>query len=230
MNNEKVDFKYLNFLSMLYVTIMLITCVMIYKIVDIGFAFASASTLIIPFWYFLSDIITEVYGYNISRNLIWSAIFCQFVFAALCVGLISLKSPISYVGQGAYIQVLGDSLRVAVSSFIAVFLGAFTNIYVLSKWKILLKGRYFWLRCLWSSAVGEAIFTVVAFTLEFYSKVSSHQLLQLILISYCIKLSIAPVAIFPISIITSILKKLENISHAETFNGSYNPFIFKQAK
>lgn len=202
---------------------MLSTAVLIYKVVTLGPLVASAATLAIPFWYFLGDIIAEVYGYKMSRRLIWSAIICQFIFAVLCTSLIKLNSPPTWLHQDAYNQVLGSLFRVSIGSFIAVFCGAFINIYALTKWKILLKGRYFWLRSIGATAVGEAIFTVVAFVIEFLGTIPTSQLIQLILASYGIKLFIAPIAATPSSMVATLLKKLEGVDIYDN-NTDFNPF------
>jgi uncharacterized integral membrane protein (TIGR00697 family) len=106
-----------------------------------------------PLWFVLGDVIAEVYGYKAARHVIWMAIICQFIFALSCAILISFDSPDGWANQGAYNQVLGKLPRVAFASFFAIVSGAFINAYAISKWKILLHGKYFWLRSLGASAV-----------------------------------------------------------------------------
>src|SRR5438552_2766771 len=96
---SKAHYKYLTFLCMLYMTIKLTTVVLIYKIITIGPFSASASTLVIPFWFVMGDVITEVYGYKVARHMIWMAIICQFIFAFACAGLIALHAPIGWSHQ-----------------------------------------------------------------------------------------------------------------------------------
>ena len=88
----------------------------------------------------------------------------SFIFAFSCAGMISFKTPSGWAYQESYDQVLGKLPRVAIASFLAIFVGAFINAYAISKWKILLRGRYFWLRSLGASAIGEFIFTIVPFS------------------------------------------------------------------
>lgn len=214
-----MHYKCLTVLSMLYMTIKLITIILIYKIIAIGPLSASASTLIIPFWFFLSDIITEVYGYDISKQIIWTAIICQFIFAFICAGLISLHSPPLWPYQSAYDQVAGKLPRVALASFFAITIAAFINAYILTKWKILLRGKYFWLRSLGATAIGELIFTVIAYLTEFLGTTSLSTLSQLMAISYSIKLLASPILVIPSALIATWIKKVEGF---EIHNDSIN--------
>jgi uncharacterized integral membrane protein (TIGR00697 family) len=223
MKQNKGMYKYFTSLSMLYMTIKLITVLLIYKVIVVfGFS-ATASTLVMPFWFFLGDIITEVYGYKAARRLIWAAIFCQCIFALVCAGMIKLDSPIFWTGQAAYDQVLGKLPKVAFASSLAIMCGAFINAYALAKWKILLKGKYFWARSLGASSIGELIFTALAYLIEFSGIVPIPALVQLMMISFVVKLILGPLLVIPAMIITSILKKLEGIDVYD-YCTNFNPF------
>lgn len=223
MNLNFKPYKFLTPLSMLYMTLKLITVVLIYKIISIGPFSASASTLVMPLWFVMGDVIAEVYGYKVARQIIWLAIFCQFVFVFVCSALISCESPLGWMHQEAYLQVFGKLPRVALASFLAIVTGAFINAYAISKWKILLHGKYFWLRSLGASAIGELVFTIVAYVTEFLGVVPVSQLLQLMLISYVIKLILNPILVIPSFLLVNMLKRLENIDIYD-FNINFNPF------
>lgn len=208
---------------MLYMTIKLTTVVLIYKIISIGSFSASASTLVMPFWFVMGDIITEVYGYKVAREMIWIAIICQFLFAFFCTGLVSLNAPLGWSHQEAYDQVLGKLPRVTLASFFAIIAGAFVNAYTISKWKIFLHGKHFWLRSLAASSVGELFFTMVAYFTEFIGIVPISKLLHLMIISYVIKLILNPILVIPSSFAAFILKKLEGIDTYD-IGVNFNPF------
>lgn len=208
---------------MLYMTVKLVTVILIYKIISIGPFIASASTLVMPLWFVMGDIIAEVYGYKVARQLIWSAILCQFLFAFTCGMLNSFHSPSGWGDQEAYNQVLGKLPRVAFASFLAILSGAFVNAYSISKWKIFFRGKYFWLRCLGASAIGEFIFTIVAYSTEFFGLVSSSHVVHLIVISYVIKIIFGLILILPAMYIAEVLKKAESIDPYDYLT-SFNPF------
>lgn len=217
------QYKCLTILTMLYMTVKLMTVVLIYKIILLGPLSATASTLIMPFWFFLGDIIAEVYGYKVSRHVIWMTLLCQFVFAFVCFGMTQLNSPPTWLYQEAYDQVFGKLPRVAVASFLAITFGAFLNAYILSKWKILLKGKYFWLRSLGASTIGEAIFTMIAYLTEFLGVVPLSTLIQLMTISFVVKILMGPILVIPASILARIIKKIEGVD-AYDYSTNFNPF------
>jgi uncharacterized integral membrane protein (TIGR00697 family) len=220
VNNQ---YKCLTALAMLYMTVKLITVILIYKTILIGPFTATASTLIMPFWFFIGDIIAEVYGYKISRHVIWMTLLLQFLFAFTCFGMLHLHSPPGWLHQDAYEQVLGKLPRVAFASFLAITLGAFINAYILTKWKILLKGKHFWLRSLGASTIGEAIFTLTAYLTEFLGIIPFSTLMQLMAISFLAKLIIGPILVTPASIIAKIIKKIEGVDIYD-YSTNFNPF------
>ena len=205
------QYKCLTPLAMFYMAIKLVTVLLIYKIVALGSTNTTAATIIIPLWFLTGDVIAEVYGYNISKQIIWAAIICQFAFAFICAALIKLPSPVDWAYQGAYDHVLGSLPRVAFASFIAIVCGAFVNAYTVSKWKIMLNGKLFWLRSLGASIIGEAVFTILAFSVEFLGLVPFHTVMQLMAMSFLTKLLVSPILVIPSSIVAAIIKKIEGI-------------------
>lgn len=225
--------KCLTFMSMIYLTIKLMTILLIYKIVTIGPFTITASTIIIPIWFLIGDIIAEEYGYEISKQLIWITLLCQFIFAFSCALLIKLGSPPSWSHQAAYEQILGSLPRVAIASFIAIFFGALLNASLLTKWKILLNGKYFWLRSLAASAIGEAIFTIAAYLIEFLGVVPFATLIELMTISFITKIIVGLIFVFPSSLIAALLQKIEGIgqnNNAENFKIEGNKFFVMDLK
>jgi queuosine precursor transporter len=223
------QYKCLTPIAMFYMTIKLVTILLIYKIVNIGPITTTAATIIIPLWFYTGDVIAEVYGYNTSKQIIWATLICQFIFACLCASLINLPSPANWAYQGAYDHVLGNLPRVVTASFIAIVCGAFVNAYTVSKWKVLLKGRLFWLRSLGSSIIGEAVFVIIALSIEFIGVTPWKTLLQLMLISFIIKVAISPILVIPSSILAALIKKIEKIDVYD-YDLEFNPFKIKFPK
>jgi uncharacterized integral membrane protein (TIGR00697 family) len=223
------QYKCLTPLAMFYMTIKLVTILIIYKIVAIGPITTTAATIIIPLWFVTGDLIAEVYGYDISKQIIWTALICQFIFAILCTTLINLPSPVNFTHQSAYDHIFGRLPRVAISSFIAIVSGAFVNAYIVSKWKVLLKGRLFWLRSMGASIIGEAVFVIISLGMEFIGVLPVQTILQLILISFALKIAVNPILIIPSSIMAAILKKIEKIDVYD-YDLTFNPFKIRLAK
>ncbi|MGQ3892026.1 queuosine precursor transporter [Legionella sp. CNM-4043-24] len=220
---HKPQYKALTFLSMIYITLILAADVLIYKLAHVGSLTLTVGSLVTPFWFVMTDIIAEVYGYQIARRLIWSGIACGFLFTMICVTLIQFPSPETWPYQPAYDQVLGKLVRVFIGSLAGVIIGAFANTYLITKWKILVHGKYFWLRTIGSSAIGQLAFTIITLTYDLFGVLPLHQIAQLIFISFTIKLILTALFAIPSSIFVYYLKKLENIDIYD-YKTNFNPF------
>jgi queuosine precursor transporter len=211
---------------MFYMTIKLATVLLIYKIITIGSITTTAATLIIPLWFVTGDIIAEVYGYNISKQVIWTALLCQFVFAFICALLIHLPSPSNWTHQEAYNHVLGNLPRIVFASFLAIVCSAFINAYIVSQWKVLLKGKLFWLRSLGASIIGEFVFVFLALSVEFLGVVPIYTLFQLITLSFLMKVITNPILVIPSAILTAFIKKIEGVEVYD-YDLEFNPLKIK---
>lgn len=222
------QYKAFSLLAMIYITIILSADVLIYKIVNFGSITITVGSLVTPFWFVMTDIIAEVYGYQLTRRLIWSGIVCGLLFTIICVSLIHLPSPTYWHYQSAYDQVLGKLPRVMMGYIAGVMAGAFANTYLITKWKILVRGKYFWLRSIGSSGVGQLAFTIVTLMLDLLGVIPLHIIMQLIVISFVIKLLVTTTLAFPSTLIVGYLKQVENIDVYD-YNTDFNPFKFEVA-
>ena len=152
-----IHYKYLMLLSMIYLLTIITPSVVGYKLVQIGPVLTNAGTYVFPLSYLVGDVFTEVYGYDTAKRLIWSALPCSLGFGLLVVGLIHLPSPAFWHHQAAYDEVLNNTFRVLLGGTLGVVIGSLCNSYIIAKWKILLKGRYFWMRCIGASLIGDSI-------------------------------------------------------------------------
>lgn len=218
------QYKFLSFFSAIFVTLSMLTIILLYKVISIHGIPISAATLIIPFWYATSDLIAEVYGHIVARRLIWINIVCNFIFIFTIYIFIHLPSPTSELNNtNAYLKLYSDIPRIFFASLIAILSGVFINIYFLSKWKILTNGKHFWVRSIGSSAIGELIFTIIAFFLEFFEKAPLSLIIRLIIISYIVKLIFTPIASTPCAILALFLKEKEGLENRD-YNINFNPF------
>jgi queuosine precursor transporter len=217
--NKNLD--YLIFIVMLYIAVDLSSMVFAYKIIEIGPILGAASSLIFPLTYSLMDIIAEVYGYQIAKKIIWYGFICDLIFAILTLFISHI--PSSNVAQNtAYIIVLGNLLRAVTAQTIGVLSGAFINIYCISKWKKITNGKYFWLRSIGSSTIGEAVMLVISVLIALAGIVTFSKLIRLIAYTYLYKIIFAVIAAPFVNLIGNILKstiKNKNvISHCNTVN------------
>jgi uncharacterized integral membrane protein (TIGR00697 family) len=214
---------------MLYVAVSITATATAYKFVTFGTASVSGATIIFPINSFLCIIITEVYGYNMTKKVIWAGLFCEFIFALLSVAVINLPSPSFWNFQTDFDNVLGSSFRFVISGTAADLIGMFGGAYLISKWKVIMRGMHFWLRGVASAIISDFLMTIVIGISAFTGKVSAYNLFLILLSGYSLHIIYAIVLIWPIFICAILLKKIENIDVFDT-SINYNSFKFNNSK
>lgn len=220
---EKPQLRFYNLLCMLYLTFLLAAVVVVYKLVAVGGFVISEGTIIFPLTYIFGDIIAEVYGYRLSRRLIWFGLLCEFIFTLTIVLIIKIPGPEFWQHQEAYDQVLGKILNVSLANGLAIPTGAFVNAYVITKWKILVNGRYFWLRGLISTAIGEFIFCLIAPTVVFIGVLPIEKIIHIIVSTYSVKMIFAVISIYPVVLTANFLKRHEQVDIYD-YETDFSPF------
>lgn len=229
MNNtakEHIHYKYFLILTAFYITISITSLVLTYRLVVFGPFVLHGGSVIYPLSYILGDVITEVYGYKLSRQLIWISIICGFLFSFIAIIVIHLPAPGFWHNQKSFIQVLGHSLRFTTGGSIGVFVGSFVNIYIISKTKIYLHGKYFWLRGFFSSTFGEAIQSLIVVPFGFLGVVPLLKVITIMFTAFSFKMIYNLLAIGPANYLANYLKKREGIDIYD-FDTKFTPFSFE---
>jgi len=160
-------YRYFHIISMLFVASLIVGNTLAVKIIQVGSFSLPAGILCFPVSYIINDVLTEVYGYEKTRSIIWWGFFCL-AFMSLLYYCATLLSPAPFwKDQEAFVRLFGIVPRIAIASFIAFLIGSFLNSYVMSIMKIKTKGKYLWTRTIGSTIVGEGadsiVFNFVAF-------------------------------------------------------------------
>jgi uncharacterized integral membrane protein (TIGR00697 family) len=211
-------------LAMLYMTFDLSSMVYAYKTITIGPIVGMASSIVFPFTYSIMDIVAEVYGYQTARNLIWFGMLCDFLFGSLVLLLSFLPSP-SYQQYTIYHHIFSPLLRAVFAQEIGALIGAFINIYLISKWKIFLRGKYFWLRSIGSSTLGELCMLIISVLVALTGVLSFHTLFIIIGYAYLYKIIFATVISPFLVVVVKFIKWKEGIDIYDT-NVNFNPLKF----
>ena len=109
---------------------------------------------------------------------------------------------------------------------IAYLVSGFINIYIMSKSKIWLAGRFFWMRNISTSIFSEIIYTILIIPMISLGTLPFNKILVIISSSFLFKLIYAFLIAWSSSRIVKLLKKLEGIDTYD-YNVNYNPFIFQ---
>jgi uncharacterized integral membrane protein (TIGR00697 family) len=222
MSGKNNNYSYLIPLAMLYITFDLSSLVYSYKEIKISFIIGMASSIMFPITYIITDIVTEVYGYKSAKSLIWYGIICDFIFSVVTYIVSFTPSP-SINQYNAYQTVMGPLLRAISAQTLGIIAGGFVNIYLLSKWKIILKGKYFWLRSICSTTIGEGLTLVISVFVALQGIVKLDTILHVILYAYLYKIAfaifIAPFA----SLVAKVIRMKEGINIYD-YNIKLDPF------
>lgn len=151
----------------LFATCLIAANVIAVKIISFGFLILPAGVIVFPLSYILGDVITEVYGFQSMRRVIWLGFLCNLIFVVF-VWLGQKLPPAPFWGwQEAYETILGFIPRLLFASFCGYLVGSFSNSFILARMKVLTQGRFLWARTIGSTIIGEgldtAIFIVFAF-------------------------------------------------------------------
>ena len=174
------QYKYLNFMAMLSITMMIISMLFTYRVIQLGPLTAPGGVFIFALSYTVADIITEVYGLRIILQIIKAMLACIIIFNLLCFYLIRLPVPEQAQYFEAYNLVFSHNISLLIGFGISFFISDNINARAINRWKILLKGKYFWLRSIGSSAIGETLFGIFAAILMYTDMLSLSGLLKVI--------------------------------------------------
>ncbi|GGI82686.1 queuosine precursor transporter [Legionella impletisoli] len=221
-----MGYRVLIILCMFYMSIMLCNAVLTNRYVGTDLLFVLGGTLTSPFVFILDDIIAEIYGFKITRAVIIVGFLAQTLFVIVCQLILWAPSPSFFKGQEAYAHVLGSSLlRINLCGFIAYIIANLANSYLLSRWKVLVKGRYFWLRSLGSSTISEALYSFIAIIMMELASIPLKNILQVAAISFSIKAIYSIVFAGPANVLVNYLKNLTGIDVYD-FPEKFTPFKY----
>ncbi|MBP1593266.1 MAG: hypothetical protein H6Q12_284 [Bacteroidetes bacterium] len=163
------------------------------------FGFPSTAGLIIfPISYVINDCITEVWGFRKARLIIWIAFAVNFLAILLFQASVALTPAPHWTMQNSYASVLAQTPRIALASLLAFLVGSFLNSYVMSKMKILHKGKKFGQRAIASTLVGEMADTFVFTTIAFLFVIPTSVVFQIIVVETIAK-TLFEILVLPIT-------------------------------
>lgn len=207
LNNPRY-IKVFSYLLCFYAVSLFSAQFMTYKLVSFSFYTFSAGTLICPIWYLIGDLITELFGYKITRNLIFITNFVFILFSLLFSLIIKLPSPEYWSHQSDYNYVIGNLPKIAVLGVLGIILGGLFNSFLLSKLRVLVKGKFFALRSFFSGILGHCIFIIIVAPILFWGTMPFNKIVQFMLESLLTKTIMLMILVYPNALVLYILKRI----------------------
>ena len=169
----------------------------------------TAGVLVFPISYVVNDCITEVWGYQRAKLIIWTGFVMNFAFVLLAWLADLIPGAPYWTNQEGFHALFGLAPRVALASFAAFLVGSLLNAYVMSRMKIHDKGRRFSLRAIVSTVAGELSDSVVFFPIALGGIVPKENL-ALMIASQVVFKTLYEVIMLPVTIkVVDWLKKTE---------------------
>jgi hypothetical protein len=189
------------------------------KTVDLGFTTITAGMVVFPLSYIINDCIVEVYGFRKARMVIWLGFGMNFFVTMLLQLAILLPGAEGWNAQDAMVAIYGGVPRIFIASFLAFICGSMVNALVMSKMKVLNKGKYFSLRAILSTVFGEGADSVIFFPLAFFGTLPLDVIIELIVAQTCLK-TLYEIIILPVTI--RVVRYIKRIEHLDTYDNNIN--------
>jgi len=213
-------YKWFHVVTALFVTTLVVSNIIAVKLISVWTLVLPAAVILFPIAYIIGDILTEVYGYEKARKVIWTGFFCNLV-AVLAIWLAGRLIPPPFwtlgvfdspeTAQQAYDAVLGFAPRLLLASFLAYLVGEFLNSLVLAKLKVRTEGRYLWLRTIGSTIVGQGADSAVFITIAFWGVFPAFAIGQAILSQWLFKVAFETLATPFTYWVVNALKRSEGV-------------------
>jgi uncharacterized integral membrane protein (TIGR00697 family) len=206
--------KYFAVITGLFCGLYMISGVTTPKMISLPFGMATSAALIVfPLCTIITDILTEVYGFNRARQAIWTVLVCTILFAVFTQIAIALPPAGFWPHQDSYQNIFATSYRISAAGCLAWVVGEFTNSFVVSKMKILQNAALMPVRFIASTVVGQFLDTIVFFVVAFAGIMAWRDLGVAMLSAWLIKVAYEVVAL-PLSVpITRLVKRWEGVEH-----------------
>jgi len=194
-----------------FVTCLITANISAVKLVSVFGLILPAAVIIFPISYIFGDVLTEVYGYALTRRVIWLGFFCNLLaVAAIWIGQLLPPAPF-WDAQAAYERILGFTPRLLAASFVAYLVGEFANSFVLARLKVATNGRWLWVRTISSTLIGQGLDSAVFITLAFAGTTPPGVLIGIVVTQWLFKVAYEVLATPLTYVIVNRLKAAEGV-------------------
>lgn len=213
---------------MLYVTFSAAADIVAFKFATVLGLVESGATILFPLTYVIGDVTCEVYGWQISMKIVWMGLLCELIFALLCTMVVYLPGAHINFFQTEYVDLIGKKLLLFVGAgIISNAIAGLLNIFFISKWKILIRGKVFWVRSILATCISEFILILITVLIAFVPFINLTNTIHVFVNAYLLEIIYAVIFVIPAQMLVLYLKRQEGID-AYDYGISYNPFNFIQ--
>ena len=128
----------------------------------------SVSIFLVPLTFLITDIVSEVYGREISQKFVYTGMVVIFLTMLIAQFFIYLPPNPRFELNQEYSQIFGSSLRIMLASLLAFGLSQLNDVFVFHYLKKKTRGKMLWLRNNVSTMISQAIDTTVFMLVAFW--------------------------------------------------------------
>lgn len=168
------------YLSMTFVVCLLLSNILAAKMLAIGKFSITAGTLVFPISYIINDVLSEVYGYKKTKNIVLAGFILQLFMIIVFAVALYLPAPAWFENSDEFALILGSTPRIAVAGLISYLFGSLVNAKVLVKMRDKSE-KYFGIRAVLSTLFGETVDSMIFVPAAFFGTMPNKEILTMIL-------------------------------------------------
>jgi uncharacterized integral membrane protein (TIGR00697 family) len=205
--------QYLDVVAVVFVTSLLVSNLAAQKIFKVGPFIFTAGILVFPISYIFGDILTEVYGIQRAKRIIYMGLVSNFFMAfVLWVSIILPPAP-GWNLQESFKAVHSLVPRIVIASSAGYLIGELVNSWIMSRLKVLFSGKRLWIRVNLSTLGGQFFDSFIFAAIGFAGVIPLKLLVSVAFSAWLFK-SIYEAIATPITyILVDRLKSLEGVDH-----------------
>lgn len=213
--------KYLDVIAGIFVTTVLVSNLAAAKLFSLGPATFTAGILVFPISYIFGDVLTEVYGFNRARRVIYVGLLANIFMAFALWVAIQLPPAQGWNLQAEFAAIYRLIPRIVIASLTAYVAGEMVNSFIMSKLKVRTIGRYLWLRTISSTVAGQFVDTSIFILIAFGGVFETNILVTATISAWIFKVSYEALATPFTYIVVRKLKHLEGVEHFDKKDRRY---------
>ena len=198
---------YLISLAVIFTTLLLTANISAVKIIAIGSEGIDAGIIAYPLTFLISDVISEVYGRKTTTKIIWLGFIANLLMISVIYDAGILPSATFWNDQQSYDQILGAVPRIVIASMVAYLVSQNHDVLAFEMWKKVTGGKFLWFRNNASTVVSQGIDTTIFILIAFVGIYSFDDILNMIWITYLIKIVVAIIDTPLVYILVNIVRR-----------------------
>ena len=201
-----------SYLTGIFCVLIIISNILATKTLKIGLIMLPCSILVFPMLFSINDILSEIYGFAMTRNVIYLGFVLNIISVVLFS--IAIMLPSNSPSADAFATILGTTPRLFMAGLVSYLISNIINSQIMVK----LKEKYYdllFVRCIGSTAIGETVDSIIFISLSFVGVFSFDVILTMICCQSIFKI-LYEVICYPLT--RKVIFKVRNLEDGELKN------------